>query len=369
LGLLKVMEAESSEHLELMSSLLMTGRAVAPVQENLLVVGGESALIGTTTGRAVALVTQESFLAVGGGSTIGGMEEAGVDDDTSTEDESFGEGDDSGSVPRRSPRRGNQSVGRGGTKGVETMLLQQDRKRKHRSSVCLLQNSRSKGTPQVAKQVAANPAAGREGKAKSVVGVVGSGQKPKKAGLLSPIPRLRRVEEGNSRSERVLVLGRETIAARAAHEGDMAAKLRARRTIEWLQSLCPGRGCRDRRNCNGECEGGSNSCYKCGWAGACPINSETMKRMSGKRMCYTCYDSYARSRSDDGDKGASHTGKNCLLKKRLRLLFQMMYQLEAGSKAGVQGSPSGFAEYVRTVHGSEESFTSFLIRAGKKYGG
>ncbi len=163
------------------------------------------------------------------------------------------------------------------------------------------------------------------------------------------------------------------IAARAAHEGDMAARLRARRTIEWLQSLCPGGRCKDRKNCDGECEGGNNSCFKCGCtghrAGACPINSDTMKRMSGKRMCYTCYDSFARSRSDDGDKGASHTGKKCLLKKRLRLLFQMMYQFEAGSKAGVQGSSSGFAEYVRTVHGSEESFTSFLIRAGQKYGG
>ena len=244
---------------------------------------------------------------------------------------------------------------------------------KHRGSVCLFENSRSMGTPQVAKHVAANPATERGGETKTVVGVSGRGQKPKKIGLLSPIPRLRRAEEGKSRSERVLVLGRETVAARAAQEGDAAARLRARRTIEWLQSLCPGRGCRDRRHCNGECEGGANSCYKCGWAGhragACPINSETMKRMSGKRMCYTCYDSFARSRSDDGDKGASHTGKNCLLKKRLRLLFQMMYRLESVPTAGVQGSPSGFAEYVRTVHGSEESFTSFLIRAGKKYGG
>ena len=152
LGLLKVMEEESSQHLELMSSLLMTGRTVAPVQEKLLAVGGESALVGTRTGRAgalvqdtlqvvgcestleartaggVATITQESYLAVGGGSTIGGVEEAGLDDDTSTEDEALAEGGDGGSVPRRSPRRENLSVGRGGTKGGETTLLHQDRK-------------------------------------------------------------------------------------------------------------------------------------------------------------------------------------------------------------------------------------------------
>ena len=43
-----------------------------------------------------------------------------------------------------------------------------------------------------------------------------------------------KVEKENAAAERVSVLGWETIAARAPHQGDMAAKLRARKKIECM---------------------------------------------------------------------------------------------------------------------------------------
>jgi hypothetical protein len=145
--------------------------------------------------------------------------------------------------------------------------------------------------------------------------------------------------------------------AQVSHEKTRIQARSADATIAWLKSRCPEPNCQNPVGCAGDCTG--NVCYTCGLKGHLVKDCKAdLSKVGQNKMCYLCYDSCGWGAV--GSNGRTGHGKGiCQLQRRLKRLFQLMYQVECT----LGQSSKGFAAYLARVHGSDKTFVDFLIRA------